>query len=171
MTKAAAAWTVVPSTPKDIELIRKKCRRLVMRRAAISAGVSAVPIPGLDIVSDLSLLATLIEDINTEFGLTPAQIDRLQPKRRIAAYEMIVSMGSVMVGKVVTKALIGRLLQRTGMKILVKHSARLVPLAGQVVAAGIGFATFRAIGNQHIEACTSVAAELMTVASEPARGG
>jgi hypothetical protein len=133
---------------------------LVTRRAALSAGVAAVPIPGIDIATDIAMLTGLIDNINIEFGLTPAQIDLLQPKLRLLAYEMIVGIGGVLVGKVVTRELVARLLKRTGLKIIVKHSARIIPFAGQAVSAAIGFATFRTIGNQHIEACAAVAAAL-----------
>ena len=169
MAKAAptansvSAWTVVPASPKDLEQIRKKCRRLVARRAAMSAGMSAIPLPGLDIVTDLGMLASLIDDINQAFGLSPGQIDRLQPKLRLAAYEIIAGMGGVLVGKLITRAVVARLLEHMGLRMLVKHSARIVPVAGQIASAAIGFATFRSIGNQHIEACASVVAELSGV--------
>jgi hypothetical protein len=156
-------WILVPSTAEEIDAVRKKCQTLVMRRAAISAGMAAVPIPGIDIATDIGMLASLINDINTEFGLTPVQIDRLQPRLRLLAYEMIVGMGSVMIGKVVTRELVTRLLQRAGMKIMLKYSAKIVPIAGQMVSAAIGFVAFRTIGYQHINACAEVAAELLVL--------
>ncbi len=137
-----------------------------MRRAAISAGVAAVPIPGLDIATDIRMLTRLIEDINAEFGLTPEQINRLQPKLRLVAYEIIVGMSSVLVGKVVTRELVTLLLKRTGKKLLVKYSAKIVPIAGQVVSAAVGFAAFRAIGCQHIDACANIAAELVVLRAQ-----
>src|SRR5262245_60392169 len=88
-------WILVPSTAADIDAVRERCRRLVRRRAAISAGVSAIPLPGVDVVSDLSLFTLLINDINKEFGLTPAQIERLQPRLRLIAYEAAVGVGSM----------------------------------------------------------------------------
>src|SRR4051794_34009506 len=83
--KVTSDWTLVPTTAADIEQVRERCRRLVRRRAVISAGVSAVPIPGVDVVSDLSLFTLLINDINKEFGLTPDQIAMLQPRLRLIA--------------------------------------------------------------------------------------
>ena len=137
-----------------------------MRRAAISAGVAAVPIPGLDIATDIRMLTRLIEDINAEFGLTPEQINRLQPKLRLVAYEIIVGMSSVLVGKVVTRELVTLLLKRTGKKLLVKYLAKIVPIAGQVVSAAVSFAAFRAIGCQHIDACANIAAELVVLRAQ-----
>ena len=160
--KTTNSWELLPSSVEDVENIRKKCRRLVMRRAAVSAGVSALPIPGLDIAADLSFLARVINDINVAFGLSPDQITRLQPKMRLIAYEMMVGMGGLMVGKIVTREVIAHLLKRSGLKMLIQHAAKIVPIAGQIASASIGFATFRAVANQHIDACALIAAEMLS---------
>lgn len=160
-------WTLVPSTEKDIEAVRTKCRRLVTRRAAVSAGVLVVPIPGLDLATDLGLLVNLIEEINAEFGLTPEQIGRLQPKSRVLVYEVLAGMGSVLVGKLVTRELVAHLLKRAGMKAMVKYTAKIVPVAGQIASATLGFAAFRVIGYQHVDACAKVARELMALEVKP----
>ena len=166
--KNTSDWALVPATTDEIDAVRRKCRRLVMRRAAISAGVAAVPIPGLDIATDIGMLTSLIDDINVEFGLTPGQINRLQSTLRLAAYEIVVGMGSALAGKVVTRKLAILLLKRTGRKLLVKYSAKIVPIACQGVSAAIGFAAFRTIGYQHIDACAEIAAELVVLRAKTA---
>jgi uncharacterized protein (DUF697 family) len=153
-------WTLVPSTSADIEAVRERCRRLVRRRAAISAGVSAIPLPGVDVVSDLSLFTLLINDINREFGLTPEQIDRLQPRLRLIAYEAAVGIGGMMVGKLITRELVLALFKRSGMKMLAKSASRVVPIAGQIASAAIGYTVFRSMGYQHVDACVAVAHEV-----------
>ena len=42
-------------------------------------------------------------------------------------------------------------------KIASKTAAKLVPIAGSLVSAAIGFAMFRQLGYQHVEACAKVA--------------
>lgn len=158
-------WTLMPASRNDIDQVRAYCRSLVRRRAMISAGISAVPIPGLDVMSDLSLFAMLINDINREFGLTPEQIERLKPEWKLLAYEAAVGMGSVLVGKLVTRKLMLRLLRHSGAKLLVRQAARLVPLAGQLASAAISFTVCRQLGYQHVEACAAVAQELLVVRS------
>jgi uncharacterized protein (DUF697 family) len=153
-------WTLVPSTSADIEAVRERCRRLVRRRAVISAGVSAIPLPGIDVVSDLSLFTLLINDINREFGLTPEQIDRLQPRLRLIAYEAAVGIGGMMVGKLITREVVLALFKRSGMKMLTKSAARVVPIAGQIASAAIGYGVFRSMGYQHVDACVAVANEV-----------
>jgi uncharacterized protein (DUF697 family) len=154
-------WTLLPSSPEDIEETRQRCRRLVRRRAAVSAGVAAVPIPGMDVAADLRLFTLLIDDINREFGLSADQLDRLQPKFRLIAYEAAISIGGMLVGKVITKDLILALLKRTGVKVLAKQATKIVPLAGQAASAAIGFFAFRQIGYQHVDACAKAAQELL----------
>lgn len=154
-------WTVLPSTEADIDAVRERCRRLVRRRAAVSAGVAAVPIPGVDVVSDLRLFTQLIDDVNHEFGLSPAQIDRMQPKLKLIAYEAVISLGGMLVGKVVTRELVAAVLKRSAGKIAVKQAGKLVPIAGQIASAAIGFFAFRQIGYQHVEACAKVARQVL----------
>lgn len=157
------AWTVIPDNPKDIEDTRERCRSLVRRRAAISAGVSAVPIPGVDVLSDLSLFKKLVDDVNAAFGLTPEQIDRLQPNHKLIAYKVAVGVGGVMVGKLVTRELLLAVFKRVGLKMAAKSVTRFVPIAGQMASAAIGFTMFRKLGYEHVEACAKVANELIAV--------
>lgn len=156
---------LLPVSGEDIERVRERCRGLVRKRAAISAGVSAIPVPGVDIVADLSSFAVMVEEINRAFGLSPEQIDRLQPRMRIATYQAVAAIGSTLVGKIVTKELVLKLLQKSGARLAAKSAAKIVPLAGQIASAAIGFALFRQMGYQHIEACTRVVRE---VAAAPA---
>jgi len=154
-------WTVLPSTEADIDAVRERCRRLVRRRAAVSAGVAAVPIPGIDVVSDLRLFTQLIDDVNHEFGLSADQIDRMQPKLKLIAYEAVISLGGMLVGKVVTRELVAALLKRSAGKLAAKQAGKMVPIAGQIASATIGFFAFRQIGYQHVEACAKVARQVL----------
>jgi len=161
-SKKDTNWTLVPASPGDISALRERCRQLVRKRALVSAGMAAVPIPGLDIISDLRLFALLIDDINQEFGLSQQQIERMQPKFRMIAYEAAVGVGGMLVGKLVTREVVMQLLRKTGFKAVARQAGKLVPLAGQLASAGIGFYAFRQIGYQHVEACARVAQELLS---------
>jgi uncharacterized protein (DUF697 family) len=153
-------WTLIPGNPADIDQVREHCRRMVRRRATISAGVSALPIPGIDVMSDLSLFTLLVDDVNKAFGLSHAQIELLQPKYKLLAYEVAVGMGGVMVGKLITRELVIQVFKRSGMKYFAKSASRVVPIAGQMASAIIGFAVFRRLGYEHVEACAQVAGQL-----------
>jgi uncharacterized protein (DUF697 family) len=151
---------LLPTAPADIDAVRIRCLALVRKRAAISAGVAAVPLPGIDVMADLASFASMIEDINGAFGLTPEQIERLQPRMRVAAYEAVGTLGGMLVGKLVTKELVLKVLQKMGTRLAAKSMAKMVPLAGQIASAAIGFALFRKMGNQHVEACVRVVREV-----------
>lgn len=156
-------WTLLPASAQEIDTVRERCRRLVRRRAMISAGVSAVPLPGLDVISDLGMFARLIEEVNQEFGLSHDQVERLHPSFRLIAYRAAVGVGGMLVGRLVTRGVLLQILKRTGVKQAARQAGKLVPVAGQMASAAIGFVVFRQIGYQHVEACAAVARQLLAV--------
>ena len=87
--KSTDEWVLVPGTTQEIDAVVRQCRRLVNRRALVAAGVAAVPIPGLDWATDVAVLMRLIPRINRAFGLTPEQIERLAPDRRLVVYKAL----------------------------------------------------------------------------------
>src|SRR3954465_10046921 len=90
------------------------CRQLLNRRALVGAAASAVPVPGLDWAVDAALLTSLLPEINALFGLTPEQLDRLPSHKRQQAQKAISVVGSVVVGRVVTRELVLRLAKTIG---------------------------------------------------------
>ena len=154
---------VAPVSGAEIALARERCREMVRKRALVSAGVAAVPLPGVDILSDLTTFTVLVEEVNREFGLSQQQIERLHPRLRVLAYQAAASVGGMLVGKLVTRKLVLVLFKRAGVKIAAKTVAKVVPVAGQVASAAIGFALFRKMGYQHVEACAKVARELASL--------
>ncbi|MDQ1830089.1 hypothetical protein [Massilia scottii] len=153
--------TLIPGNSEAILQVREECRRMVRNRAAVAAGVAALPVPGLDVMSDLSMLTGLVNDVNTAFGLTAEQVEHLQPAYKRIVYGAAAGVGGMMVGKLITRQVAVQLLKRTGLKVFAKSAARFVPLAGQVASAAIGFTVFRKLGNDHVEACTTVAQQLL----------
>lgn len=156
-------WIVVPSSARELDEVRRRCRKLVMQRAVLAAGASAVPLPGVDIAADLSLVTRLLADINREFGLTPEQLLRLSPREQLRAYQAIVAVGSVVVGKVITKDLVYHVLRAVGVRITARQATKVVPLAGQAISAVLGFAALRYVGERHIEACVRVSERLLAL--------
>jgi uncharacterized protein (DUF697 family) len=154
---------LVPVSGPEIEAARERCREMVRQRAMVSAGVAAVPLPGVDILSDLTTFTVLVEEVNREFGLSQQQIERLHPRLRVLAYQAAASVGGMLVGKLVTRNLVLQVFKRAGIRIAAKTAAKVVPIAGQVASAAIGFALFRRMGYQHVEACAKVARELEKV--------
>ena len=137
-----------------------RARRLVKQRALFAAGVAVVPIPGIDWLTDIGVLVNLIPRINEEFGLSAQQIERLAPERRLVVYKAISAGGGLVVGKVVTRELVIKLLKLVGVRMTTQQAAKFVPLAGQAVSAALTYSALKYVCEQHIEQCISVARQL-----------
>ena len=157
----AADWVLVPDTPAQIDEVARQCRRLVNRRALIAAGVAVIPLPGLDWLTDVGILVKLIPDINRAFGLTPEQVERLAPDRRVVVYKAISAGGSLLVGKLVTRELVLRMLRLIGVRLTTQQVAKYVPVAGQAVSAALTFSALKYVCEQHIRQCMDVSRQLM----------
>jgi uncharacterized protein (DUF697 family) len=159
-----ADWTVVPGTQRELDVVIRHCRRMVSRRAAMAAGVAIVPVPGIDWLTDVAMLAKLIPDINHAFGLTPAQVERLSPDRRLVVYKAISAGGSMVIGKLVTRELILQTLKLVGVRLTTQQAAKYVPIAGQAVSAALTYSALRYVCEQHIQQCVTVSRTLMLTA-------
>lgn len=138
----------------------EKCRERVAKKAIWSAGVSLIPIPGLDIAADVTLLRQLIQEINQIFGLTEAQIEALSPSRKAITFKAMQMVGSSLIGSALTKELILQLLRSVGVRFTSKQIAKYVPIAGQAVSAVLSYTAMRYVCNQHIDDCVRVAAQV-----------
>jgi uncharacterized protein (DUF697 family) len=166
--RTASEWTVVPATTREIDAVVHHCRRVVSRRALVAAGVSVVPLPGVDWVTDVAVLMQLIPEINEAFGLTPEQIERLAPDRRVVVYKAISAGGGMLIGKLVTRELVVRMLRLVGVRLTTQQAAKFVPIAGQAVSAALTYSTLRYVCEQHIQQCVAISKQLMLPAASAA---
>lgn len=132
-------------------------RKLLNKRAMVAAAASAVPLPGLDWAVDAAMLSRLIPEINKEFGLTPQQLDQLDPTKREQVQKAVAVVGSVLIGKLISRELVIKAAAKIGMRLTTKQLARYVPFAGQIVAASVGYAAIRYLGEEHMKDCIRVA--------------
>ncbi len=164
MTAAPIDWEVVDgpgaASSADLQAVARRCRKKVAQRALLAAGVAMVPVPGLDWVTDVALLMKLLPQISAEFGLSPAQVERLAPERRLVVYKAISAGGGLLVGKVVTRELVLKLVQLVGVRLSTQQAAKFVPLAGQAVSAALTFGALKFVCEQHIRQCMAVARQL-----------
>ena len=134
----------------------QRAKKLLHRRALAAAAASVVPIPGLDWAVVAALLSRLIPQISAEFGLSAEQLDQLDPKKREQVQKAVGLVGSVLIGKMITREVVIRLTQSMGLRFTTKQVAKYVPLAGQALAATLGYATLRYLGEQHLRDCVRV---------------
>jgi len=159
-TPERSDWVLVPETPTDIEAVARLCRRLATKRALMAAGIAMVPVPGLDWITDVGVLMKLIPEINAAFGLTPEQVERLSPDRRVVVYKAVSAGGSLLVGKLVTRDLLLRMLRMVGVRLTTQQAAKYVPVAGQAISAALTFSALKFVCEQHIRQCMAVARQL-----------
>ena len=157
---ASAEWVLVPDTPAAIDAAARQCRRMVTKRALIGAGVALVPVPGIDWVTDIGILMKLIPDINRAFGLTPEQVERLAPDRRLVVYKAISAGGSLLLGRMVTREVVLQVLRLVGVRLTAQQAAKYVPVAGQAVSAVLTFSALKFVCEQHIRQCMAVSHQL-----------
>ena len=148
----------------------RRSHQLLHRRALVAAVASTVPVPGLDWAVDAALLSRLLPKISAEFGLTPAQLDRLDPGKREQVQKAVALVGSVLIGKLITRDLLLLAAEKIGVRLTVQQAAKYVPLAGQAVSAAVGYTAIRYLGEQHIQDCLRVvqAAQLALPPPAPA---
>ncbi|NUZ08299.1 hypothetical protein HQN59_21330 [Schlegelella sp. ID0723] len=158
----------MPTTASELDAVAQRCQAMVRRRALVAAGVAVVPVPGLDWLVDVGTVAKLSRSINEAFGLGPAQIARLAPNRREAVYNAISAGGGLLVGKLVTRGLVLRMLKLVGVRLTTQQAAKWVPIAGQAVSAALTYSALKAVCDEHIRQCIEVSRQLAQLPAPPA---
>lgn len=141
----------------DMQAAVKRSRKLLHKRALLSGVASVIPVPGLDWAVDAAMLSKLISEINQEFGLTPQQLDALNSKKREQVQRAVTLVGSVLIGKLISRDLVLAAATKIGLRLTAKQLAKYVPFAGQIVAATVGYAAIRFLGEEHMKDCIRVA--------------
>jgi uncharacterized protein (DUF697 family) len=146
----------------------RRCRQLLNRRALVAAAASMVPVPGLDWAVDAALMSRVITSINEEFGLSPKQIEKLPDAKREQVQKALAVVGSVVIGRFVTRDLIVTMAKAVGKRLTVQQAAKYVPIAGQAVSAVLGYSALRYLGEEHIKDCVRVARQAQLTLPAPA---
>lgn len=152
----------IPIGEERIRLIEERAKKMVTKRALISAGASVLLIPGLDVAVDIGVMATILNSVNQEFGLTPDQISRLPTEQRLRLFGILTMAGSTFCGKVITKAVLVSALSKIGVKLTATQATKWVPIVGSALSASISFSALKYIGNQHISDCVRISREMST---------
>ena len=95
------------------------------------------------------LLGWLTPEEACPMALTPEQLDELSPGKREQVQKAVAMVGSVVIGKFITRDVVMRLARVAGMRMTTRQAARYVPLAGQVAAAAGDITGSRRNGSSH----------------------
>lgn len=170
MASTARLATQLADDDPDLAAAVRRARSLLNRRALTGAVATAVPVPGLGWLVDAAVLSRLIPAISAEFGLTAEQVARLPVRKREQVEQAAAVVGSLVIGKFITRDLVIRASAALGRKLTVKRAARYVPLVGQAVSALIGYLAIRYLGEQHIRDCAEVCRQAHLRLPAPERG-
>ncbi|KQM36183.1 hypothetical protein [Sphingomonas sp. Leaf10] len=141
------------TTIAELDRVRDEARKLVTKRALVSAGASVVPVPGADLIVDANILTKLLPDISSRFGLSERQVQALEPDRAKQVLLIAANLGNGVIGRSITRRVVTMLIRKVGARYASKSLLRFVPFAGQVAAAGISFGAMKLVGNSHIDDC------------------
>jgi hypothetical protein len=142
--------------PPPVGAVVQAARRLARREAVKAAGVSLMPIVGVDLLVNARLLGGTIRRINEAFGLSAEQIERLPTPLRTRADEAIRQVGGYLIGRVVTQAALATAVRTLGLRLTVQQAAKLAPIAGMAASAALSGWLFKRLCDRHIEQCRQV---------------
>jgi uncharacterized protein (DUF697 family) len=148
-----------------LDEIAGRCRSAVRRKALLSAAGAAVPVPGVGLAVDLGVLMQMLDETNEAFGLTPEQIDRLSPERRLRVHRVIERLGASVAGRAVTREVLLTLLRSASRRLVARTSLKVIPLAGPLIAAALSYSVVRLIGERHVSQCLAASRQLATIRS------
>jgi uncharacterized protein (DUF697 family) len=145
--------------------LRDECYEMVNTSSFFSGAVAAVPIPGVDIATDVSILMNLIPKINKKFGLSAEQIEALDPQLKEMTLIAITKIGTALIGKLITREAVLKTVATTSSKVAAstgaKTGVKFLPFLGPVLAGGISYGAMRFVGRAHVNDCYEVALEVM----------
>lgn len=133
---------------------------MARQRAMLAAATSLIPLPGVDLATDLAMMTHLIGRINKEFGLSEEQIGQMTKHQQTLVYRLLAGAGGTLAAHLTTPALLGRIVRLAGIRLTAMEITRLVPFAGQLIAACIGYFSINAVTMRHIARCETLVAEL-----------
>lgn len=112
-----------PQNPEELEQVKTECMKLVNKRAVLSGVAAAVPLPGVDISADITIMVELLTEINKRFGLSGEQISQLDFERKKVLLVIISSVGNELAGKTISATVVRSVLKKVSNKIAARQVA------------------------------------------------
>lgn len=141
---------------QDLDRKRAKCLNDIDVYAWAVATNALNPIPGVDVSIDLAVFYKMAKDIRETFGLDETVIEKYMT--------VLGPIGKKLADKVLAY------LTKEGIMLLLKHVAgqyakkqwlKYIPYVGQVLAARVGFAMTKNLGEYYIDNCYELAKEIL----------
>ncbi|XP_063353854.1 interferon-inducible GTPase 5-like [Pelmatolapia mariae] len=136
----------------NLEIINKKKEAFqskIKYWATLSAAAAGVPVPGLSICVDLSMMVNVAVDYVAGFGLDKPSLERLSASSGVPYTELLEVLKSPLAAVKITKVFLLKLLTQltsTAALMALEEGSRWIPLIGIPLAAGLSFTTtYRAL--------------------------
>jgi hypothetical protein len=139
---------------------QRELRRFIRRQVLAATGVSALPVPGVDLLLNGRLLAHTLERINQYYGLAPEQLARLPRPARTRVDAAIAEAGSFLIGRVITQAAVLTAVKGLGLRLGAQQAAKLAPIAGLVASAALSGWLFKRLCERHMAQCELICLRL-----------
>ena len=152
----------MPQDLATLEQVRTECQALIRKRGRISAVAAWVPIPGIDMVTDVAVFASVLEEVSARFGVSKRDLNVLDPATKRYVLLAAGRVGSDLIGRVVTRQLGRLVLDKLGARLLGRTALRFVPFAGQAVSAALSYRVVVHLGEDHIDDCYRVVHDVIT---------
>ncbi len=129
----------------SLEIVNRKKKAFkakIKYYALVSAGVAAVPVPGLSFAVDLSLIVVVVTRYVIGFGLDRGSLQRLSVRTGVPVEEFMAVIISPLAVEEITGPLITKVLFQSAAIIALvaaEEGLRFIPILGHVVAAGASF--------------------------------
>ncbi|XP_062996343.1 interferon-inducible GTPase 5-like isoform X2 [Elgaria multicarinata webbii] len=129
----------------SLAILKKKKEALqkqIWKLATLSCGVAAVPIPGLSVACDVTILIKSLSEYRQNFGLDEESLSKLAEKVDKPVEEIKEAIKSPL-AKEISKDLVVKMLTKAGggALMMVEYFASTVPIFGSLAAGGISFGT------------------------------
>ncbi|WP_414051216.1 DUF697 domain-containing protein [Macrococcus animalis] len=150
----------LPKNETDLIERRERSEKLIHNKSLMSSAAAVIPIPGIDVSADMKLMTDIIEEINSEYGLSHKQVSGYSDEMKQKIIFSAAKTGSDFIGKKVTKGLVAVIFKMLLRREVLKQS-KWVPVIGQAVSGTISYYMMKRLGKAHIDKCEKVARDLM----------
>lgn len=140
-----------------LEKKRAACEKYVTYAAVASAANGVNPIPGADAAVDVGILVGLFEKIRSSYGLDDDLLAKLKNEQIVKTVAPLASR----VIQYAAKEGVLLLLKKFAGRVAVKTFSKYIPVFGQAVAAGLGYAITSNAGSSYLDDCHKLAEEIL----------
>lgn len=136
-------------TISQINSKEQEARQLVKKKSLYSSVAAILPIPFLDIGTDMKLMRDMSTNVEEIFGLEHEEVNSSVDDQKERLLVMGTSFLSEFIGNRMVR-FIGRRMVKRG------FIFRLIPFFGKIISGVISYYVMRRLGNVHVERCVKI---------------